>query len=107
MRTYLTFKKGDITMSEIYEMEETTMDTYEGTVEDNTETSGKGLAPLLIAGGVALVGAAAVGVRTLVKKAKKDKEPKQKTKLKLVRVPVEEEVESEEVDDTENQEENE
>lgn len=90
---------------EIYEME--TMDTYEGTVEDNTETSGgKGLAPLLIAGGVALVGAAAVGVRTLVKKANKSEPKKQKTKLKIVRVPVEE-VESEEVDDTENQEENE
>lgn len=86
-------------MSEMYEMEETTMNTYEGTVEDNTETSGKGLAPLLIAGGVALVGAAAVGVRTLVKKAKKDKEPKPKTKLKLVRVPGEEKVVPEETED--------
>lgn len=95
-------------MSEIYEIEETTMDTYEGTVEDsNTETSGRGLAPLLIAGGVALVGAAAVGVRTLVKKAKKDKEPKQKTKLKLVRVPVEEKVEAKEVTEDVAEEENE
>lgn len=82
--------------NEFNEMETTMepMETYEGTDEVTEYSEGnKGLTALLIAGGVALVGAAAVGVKKLVDKKKTDKPKKQKTKLKLVRVPVEEKVE--------------
>lgn len=83
--------------NEFNEMETTMepMETYEGTDEVTEYSEGnKGLTALLIAGGVALVGAAAVGVKKLVDKKKaSDKPKKQKTKLKLVRVPVEEKVE--------------
>lgn len=85
-------------MSEMYGMETTMepMESYEGTVEyTDEEGNDKGLTPWLIAGGVTLVGAAVVGVRALMKKAK-DKPKKQKTKLKLfARVPVEETVDEE------------
>lgn len=82
--------------NEFNEMEttmETTMEPMETYEVTEYSEGNKGLTALLIAGGVALVGAAAVGVKKLVDKKKTDKPKKQKTKLKLVRVPVEEKVE--------------